>query len=628
MGFVRRGTGIVGSGNGGSGGIDGLYEPSTINSIALRVRGLAGQISQLFGVYDSSDVLLAGFESDGDIFAPDAILNFGEVDEFRVTDFYTDYQDNGVKYDVNRDFPVFPGTAKEFFVGNELLEAMSTGVEEFSGFTITNGGADLTVGAGSGHIVDLAGDTYSELSWTAFVGETIAADNDVTYIFINSAGALVKQTAEPTASDFRNLVYLGRVIKIGGTIIQALAEPHVYLQGVNQLYDLFKALGLFNSYGNEITPNGANLNIDKAVGGLFSAGANFINNPEDPHEVTIAASSPTTFAYVTRVAGSTGADTTTIDPANYDNAGVITSIGGSGQRATIQRVYLFPSGAVRIHYGQTIYSNIAEALSQADSETFTVNPNIPNNGILIGLIVLRRDATDLSNINQARFLQASKFGSNTAGQSVSSLQNAYDNSVDATILTDSTRGGLKLRDFNPSTGTAIIEVTNLAGGSVFFSVNNTGITAGGGNPIFNASQLQTRNVASTAPIDGQVLSWVAANTRWEPVTIASRYVFVANQNIAAAGQITPNVQAAQMVLRVTGDGGAVTTSTTPLDTALPGGTLVILYGQDDVNTVTIPRSDTAGGFLINGQCVLRSGSMLAVVYDSAADRFIELYRSE
>jgi len=37
---------------------------------------------------------------------------------------------------------------------------------------------------------------------------------------------------------------------------------------------------------------------------------------------------------------------------------------------------------------------------------------------------------------------------------------------------------------------------------------------------FNAGQLQGRNVASTAPSDGQVLAWNAASSQWQPTTVS------------------------------------------------------------------------------------------------------------
>lgn len=59
--------------------------------VAVTIKAVAGQVANLLGIYDENDNLLSGFQSDGDLFAPDAILNYGDADEFSVAQFYADY---------------------------------------------------------------------------------------------------------------------------------------------------------------------------------------------------------------------------------------------------------------------------------------------------------------------------------------------------------------------------------------------------------------------------------------------------------------------------------------------------------------------------------------------------------
>ena len=59
--------------------------------VAVSIKSIAGQVAALLGIYDENDNLLGGFQADGDIFAPDAILNYGDPDQFSVADFYADY---------------------------------------------------------------------------------------------------------------------------------------------------------------------------------------------------------------------------------------------------------------------------------------------------------------------------------------------------------------------------------------------------------------------------------------------------------------------------------------------------------------------------------------------------------
>ena len=51
------------------------------------------------------------------------------------------------------------------------------------------------------------------------------------------------------------------------------------------------------------------------------------------------------------------------------------------------------------------------------------------------------------------------------------------------------------------------------------------IQAGGGGGSGNATQIQGRDVASTAPTDGQVLAWNDAESRWEPTSINGSVTF-------------------------------------------------------------------------------------------------------
>lgn len=83
------------TGGGGGGDVDRQFRSSTINNIGLSVKAIAGQVAQLFGVYASDDTLLAGFEVDGDLFAPNVISRTGEAGEFTLNDFYDNFDFTG-----------------------------------------------------------------------------------------------------------------------------------------------------------------------------------------------------------------------------------------------------------------------------------------------------------------------------------------------------------------------------------------------------------------------------------------------------------------------------------------------------------------------------------------------------
>lgn len=391
------------------------------------------------------------------------------------------------------DMTVYRGTAKEFEVGDELFETLSTGVYSFAGLSINAGdNTKFDCGLVDGHIVDFNAGTYDKVEYAGGTALSPALASGVTYILFNKAGTLVTQTTIPTDQDRRDNIYVGRVITISGIVVQTQDEPVSVLNPANKIYDLAKAIRIFNIDGNILSPN-ANLTFNKSAGHLFSIGANFTNNEKAPNRVDIPAGSPQTFAYITQALGSTEADTTNIDPTYYDNAGTKTLIPGAGQQATIQHVFLFPSGAVRIQYGETIYPKLTDAVQDTGRESFVINPNIPSNGVLIALICVRKDATDLSDENQARILLASRFGESSVGaggQSVSSLQNAYANSVEPELVVDDKTGGaVTIKDSATNVNRDnIFEVTD-KDDNVIFAVDKDGVNGISGTYTPVASSL-------------------------------------------------------------------------------------------------------------------------------------------
>lgn len=104
------------------------------------------------------------------------------------------------------------------------------------------------------------------------------------------------------------------------------------------------------------------------------------------------------------------------------------------------------------------------------------------------------------------------------------------------------------------------------------------------------------------------------------------YTIVANQAIAASGQITLST-ATRQILKVSGSGGAITTNTSPFSTTPNDGLKIILEGTDGTNTITIPYSDTAGGCLLNGDRTLGLNDTLTLYYNATDDRYYEETRN-
>ena len=127
---------------------------------------------------------------------------------------------------------------------------------------------------------------------------------------------------------------------------------------------------------------------------------------------------------------------------------------------------------------------------------------------------------------------------------------------------------------------------------------------------------------------GGTANFLRADGTWAAAGGTGSFVTYANENITNGGNISVSLTTGFQYRRITGNGGAVSTSTTPLgSSAATDGVIVVLVGQSDTNTVTINNSDTAKGFILNGSMVLGQYNTLTMQYDSVADRWIERGRS-
>lgn len=77
---------------------------------------------------------------------------------------------------------------------------------------------------------------------------------------------------------------------------------------------------------------------------------------------------------------------------------------------TIQRIDIFPSGLVRIQYGQNLYDSLEDAEANVALEPFVIEPNINENGLLRCHLIIEEGSTDLSDPLRVKFIEASRSG--------------------------------------------------------------------------------------------------------------------------------------------------------------------------------------------------------------------------
>ena len=351
---------------------------------------------------------------------------------------------------------------------NNILAAnnSSTGIFNFSGLSITTpSGTTFNVGPVEGWIIDNvtepANPTIRLIIYPGSTGNTAlyVSSATETYILLTSGLTLTQQTTFPTPQQRRQNLYLGKFGHANRQyLINAFNEPDSSLSPVSQLRDILTPIRLING-GIYPSANGNSLTFNTSGGVLYGLGIGYITNKLDPNSLSVSGTSPCTFQYRTQTGG-TASNTTLITPEVYDNNGVLTAVGGGSNSSTNQRIYLVQNGQFRIQYGQQVYGSLADAIAASQSEAFTTFSNFRDNAILIGILSVNKNATNLSDITQARFLLTSKFGEtvgSAGGISTTNLQQAYNNSSTPEIVTNSAEGALTIQN---GAGTAD-NVTNL-----------------------------------------------------------------------------------------------------------------------------------------------------------------------
>jgi len=103
----------------------------------------------------------------------------------------------------------------------------------------------------------------------------------------------------------------------------------------------------------------------------------------------------------------------------------------------------------------------------------------------------------------------------------------------------------------------------------------------------------------------------------------------ASATVTGGGTITVSTTQRVQYFRISGDGGAVSLSTTPFGTGggWIDGTIVRLVGTSDTNTVSLDHNDSDNGAILNGDCTLAKYNMLTLIWDSELSRFIEAGRN-
>jgi hypothetical protein len=306
-----------------------------------------------------------------------------------------------------------------------MASALSTGLL-FGGLLSVNGvdNTKFDMTAGGGIVVDNYSDpanpTLKYVEWPARIGETdphIAASTE-TYIYIDGNGSFIFTTTKPTCIERRVAINVGWTSHPDYlTLEDAYTEPTLAIDPINQMADFAAALGAFNIFGNEYAAQ-SNLKIERNAGAVWDEGANYKNNPKQPHVLALSLESPVVYIwYFHRDPGDPSGwnnnlpSVGDIDPDNYDDGtGVLAPVPVG--KFTVQLITLYaPWNVTDIQYGQVYYDTLADAVEHVPTDFPVLNPWNSEWDVLRGWLVVQEGTTDLTDPAKAKFLTASRFGS-------------------------------------------------------------------------------------------------------------------------------------------------------------------------------------------------------------------------
>jgi hypothetical protein len=317
-----------------------------------------------------------------------------------------------------------------------LESLLNTGLLHGGVLSTVNGTTSFSVTSGSGLIVTFNASTSTDpyptvryVTWPATISQSLSftGSAEITYISIDSNGGILQSITAPSLSQFKDRIFLGRVLHQTGSVTNgAFNTPATAYAVASNTADFIRAIGPLKISGHVLAASGSTLSLTKTSGDSYVEGRNYTNNPNIPNVISSGDDPALTVSKIYReyISGSTtiidtgiaNAGYTTVDPGFYSNNGVLTALGPS--EYSVQRVFWFPRGinrALFIYYGQNKYANINDAIDAVSTEAFTEADNTKGSAILVGYIVLRGNALDLTNSTDARIFQAGIFRGSSGG---------------------------------------------------------------------------------------------------------------------------------------------------------------------------------------------------------------------
>lgn len=324
-------------------------------------------------------------------------------------DLYIRQQDNKVKW--------------KWFEGKLNSGILWGGALSYSGTTIY-------ITKGSGIVIDQRASATNEISpithyvnWNDITASCQNVTSSLaTYVGIDMSGSLYQQDNYFSVNQYRETIPLGMFNHTNRSSITSYANDVLTAyDDVNQTANFIQAFGPMKLEGLTLSPQSGNLQLTIGSGQSYIYGGFYQQDPNNSsHKITAPVITPQ-IARVRRngsgsftVDNNNGAFYSTIDASHWDDGtGTLNTLGGGSY--AIQRVFFNPfTNRVHVYYGQTYYGTKTAAFQSLASDPFSEAPYSAHQYVLVGYIIHKGGASDLSNDNQAQIIQAGLFR-NTVG---------------------------------------------------------------------------------------------------------------------------------------------------------------------------------------------------------------------
>ena len=343
----------------------------------------------------------------------------------------------------------------------------------------------FTISAGLGHIHDpgasLSADvnpSYQGVTWATQTVALGSTTGNATYVFVNANGTIGQQSETFTNTQEMSSIIIGRLGHPGGRILAASPAPNTTYSTDLQYRQFIRIFGPMKMAGCVISGTATGLKINRTAGAAYALGRNYSIDPENPSRIELPAivagntygtfyRSATTGQFIINTTG------TAISPQLYDTGSGVPVTIPSAQKWTIQRLFQFVNvpDVIVVYYGRVIYGSSSEAINTIEHEEFTEDITSAENSIFLGYLVVKKEATDLTDTTQAVFVQAGLMRNTVGGGGAAGAVGALNDLTDVTLTSPSNN---QLLQYNGS------EWVNATVASGVGATGATGATGAGG----------------------------------------------------------------------------------------------------------------------------------------------------